>query len=90
MTKTHRQKIIQSREDAKIRVLAVYKMLDTGRKFTALEIKQYLKDRYDIDCAINTVYSDICAVDRFIPIESIKGSGGGFRKIDFNEVCKDG
>lgn len=85
MTKCNRQKIAQSREDAKIRVLAVYRLLDTGRKFTAAEIKNYLFNRYDIDCDIKTVYSDICAVDKFIPIESLKGWNGGFRKIDFTK-----
>ena len=69
-----------SREQSKIRVLAIERMLDEGKKITAKEIQQRLDLRYDIQETLLTIYRDICAIDRFMPIEVTHGYGGGFKK----------
>ena len=69
-----------SREQSKIRVLAIERMLDEGQKITAKEIQQRLALKYDIQVSLLTIYRDICAIDRFMPIEVTTGFGGGFKK----------
>ena len=69
-----------SREQSKIRVLAIERMLDEGKKITAKEIQQRLDLKYDIKVSPLTIYRDICAIDRFMPIEVTHGYGGGFKK----------
>ncbi len=32
-----------------------------------------------------TIYSDLRAIDRFIPLEGNKGHGGGYKKFNFGE-----
>ena len=77
------------RENSKIRVLAIAKMLNEGRKITSTEIQRRLDLQYDIQVDRKTIYSDICAIDRFIPIETIPGSGGGFKKWNFRGGIED-
>ena len=74
-----------TKEQAKIRVLAIERMLDEGRLITAKEIQQRLDLHYDMKPSLKTIYDDICAIDRFIPIEVKTGFGGGYKKRDFRE-----
>ena len=76
------QQIKKSREESKIRVLAIAKMLNEGRKITATEILRRLDLQYDIQCDRKTIYKDICAIDRIMPIEVITGKCGGYRKYN--------
>ena len=71
-----------SKEQCKIRVLAIERMLQEGRKITAGEIQKRLELQYDIRVSQKTIYNDIYAVDRFIPIECTNGFGGGFKKCE--------
>lgn len=75
-----------SKEQAKIRVLAIERMLDEGHLITAKEIQQRLDLHYDMQASLKTIYDDICAIDRFIPIEVKTGFGGGYKKRDFREA----
>ena len=74
-----------SKEQCKIRVLAIERMLDEGRKITAHQIQRRLDLQYDIQVSRRTIYSDICAIDRFIPIYVTYGPGGGYQKYDVME-----
>ena len=74
-----------SKEQSKIRVLAVERMLSYDRIITAKEIKSRLDLQYDIQVNIKTIYDDIYAINRFIPIEVKTGYGGGYKKCDFRE-----
>ena len=71
-----------SKEKCKIRVLAVYRMLQEGRKITASEIQKRLELHYDMRVSRKTIYNDIEAIDRFVPIECTTGFGGGFKKCE--------
>lgn len=75
-----------SKELAKIRVLAIERMLDEGRRITAKEIQQRLDLHYDIQTSLKTIYDDIFAIERFIPLDVKTGFGGGYMKCDFSEV----
>lgn len=70
------------KEDSKMRLLAVAKMLNEGRKMSTAEIKNRLDLHYDIQADRKTIYSDVAAINRFIPIESTSGKYEGYRKID--------
>lgn len=78
------------KSQTKIRVLAVAKMLKEGRRITATEILMRLDKEYDIQADRKTIYSDIYAIDRFIPIDAVSGKNGGYKVYDVMEACKDG
>ena len=59
-----------SKEQAKIRVLLIYKMLECGDKISVPEIIDRLNHR-GINVNRRTVYSDIQAIDRIVPIQII-------------------
>ena len=77
------------KELSKIRVLAIAIMLNEGRKLTVTDILRRLDLKYDIHADRKTIYSDIHAIDKLIPIESTTGRNGGYKKIDF-ERYEDG
>lgn len=82
MYKPNQRQRAASKEQSKIRVLAVYRMLAEGRKITASEIQRRLDLQHDIQVDRKTVYSDIYAIDRFMPIEVTSGRHGGFIKCN--------
>ena len=70
-----------SLEQTKFRVLVVERILSDGRKHTAEEIENTLFLRYGIKVDRKTIYHDIYAIDKVMPIEVIMGCKGGFRKM---------
>ena len=80
----------ENKEYARIRLLAVAKMLKEGRRITATEIVRRLDKEYDIYANRKTVYHDIRAIDMFMPIDVVTGKNGGYKVYDVMEACKDG
>lgn len=76
--------------ESKTRVLAVAKMLNEGRRITVAEILRRLDLQYDIQADRKTIYSDIIAIDRFIPCDVKRGRNGGFKKYNVMEECENG
>lgn len=76
-------------DTTKIRVLAVYNMILRGRRLSAGQIQRELDLRYDIQADRKTIYNDLWAIDRFIPIDVKSGTGGGFQKLDVFAGCND-
>ena len=74
-----------SKENSKIRVLAIERMLEEGHRITAQEIQQRLELQYDMQVTRKTIYDDIYAIDRFIPLDVHNGYGGGFKKRELLE-----
>lgn len=68
--------------DTKIRVIAVYRIIMRGKPVTAKEIARELEDKFGITCDRKTIYSDIVAIDRFVPVLVSSGKGGGYRLWD--------
>lgn len=79
-----------STEQSKIRVLAIALMLNEGKKISARTIMRRLESQYGIVADRKTIYSDIYAINRIIPIEVVLGRYGGYRKVDVLGGCEDG
>ena len=90
MTSNKQRQRSASKEQSKIHVLAIERMLTEGRRITAGEIQRRLDLHYDIQVDRKTIYADIYAIDRFIPIEITSGRYGGFQKCNFEEVLGNG
>lgn len=73
------------RDDSKIKTIAIYRMLASGRKLNAKEIMDELYGKYGIVADRKTIYSDIQAAERFFPIERTMGKNGGFRRYSLLE-----
>ena len=71
-----------SREQSKIRAIAVYKMLSDGKMLTRADIARRLETQYGFKASRKTIYDDIRAVDRIMPIEVIDDGKGGYRKME--------
>ena len=77
-------------DQTKIRLLAVERMILRGERITCQQILRELDLKYDIKADRKTIYSDICAIDRFVPIESYSGHYGGYQMVDVLGRCEDG
>lgn len=77
-------------DSTKIRLLAVERMILRGERITTQQILRELDLKYDIQADRKTIYSDIIAINRFVPIESIGGQHGGFQMVDVLGRCEDG
>lgn len=75
------------KDDMKIRLLAVENMIRRGNKITMKQILSELDSKYDIQADRKTIYTDIYAIDRFIPIESTCGRNGGYQMINVLDRC---
>ena len=82
--------MLADKSQAKIRLLAVAKMLKEGRRITSAEIVMRLDKEYDITADRKTVYSDIRAVAKFMHIDAVIGKNGGYKVCNDMEECKDG
>jgi predicted DNA-binding transcriptional regulator YafY len=76
------------RETDKIRLLAVERIVARGKKVTSAQILRELEVRYDILADRKTIYADLQAIDRFMPLEVTSGPRGGFKMIDWKEYLK--
>lgn len=74
-----------AKEDAKIRLIAVYRMIESGQRMTTGKILRRLDAWYGITADRKTIYDDLRAIDRFIPLDMRSGAGGGVQKYDFRE-----
>lgn len=80
-----------NKENTKIRILAIYRMLEHQESFiTTDQILSKLEKQYGISADRKTIYSDIAAIDRFIPIEMRPRRGGGYRLWDVLGGCERG
>ena len=66
------------RDNEKVRVIAIYRMLLRGEKITTAQILAELKSRFGITADRKTIYSDVAAIDRIIPIKVKSGRRGGY------------
>lgn len=70
------------RENSKVRVIAIYRMLQSGKKMTSGQIIAELQSHYGITAERKTVYADIAAINRILPIKVIPGRSGGYSRWD--------
>lgn len=69
--------------DYKIRILAIERMLRKDSYITARQIVRRLDLIYDIHVDRKTIYSDMMAIDHFLPLEVKAGKYGGYRIMTF-------
>ena len=74
-----------SKEQAKIRVLLIEKMLRYDRRITTKEIQDRLDSKYDMQVSRRTLQNDLIAIDKVVPLDVTRGYGGGYKKCDFRE-----
>ena len=75
------------RDNSKIRLIAIYRMMESGEKLTSTQIISRLKSQLDIEVDRKTIYSDLMAIDRFIPLQVESGYNGGAQKYDVLGGC---
>lgn len=61
-------------DTTKIRILAIERMFQSGKPLNAPQILRRLEMEYDITADRKTIYSDICDLTRFLPIDKL-GAG---------------
>ena len=75
---------------AKVRILAVAKMLSEGKRLSVAAIIRRLDLEYDIQVDRKTLISDIYAINRFFPDDVAYGQKGGYMKHNVLEALEDG
>ena len=79
-----------NKENTKVRVLAVYRILSNSRAvISSSEIMLELKSRYGITADRKTIFSDVAAINRFMPVRTVAGRYGGFAPWDVLGECDD-
>lgn len=76
----HRQ---SQKENAKTRVISIVWMLSKDRYIQAPEIINRLEMKYGYRVDRKTIYDDMRAISRIIPVESKPGKTGGYRIMEF-------
>lgn len=77
-------------DNAKIRLLAIERMIMRGDKITSTQIMKELEHKYGIKTTFNAIQRDIRSLDRFMPIEAKNGYNGGYQLMDVLRRCEDG
>lgn len=72
-------------ETDKFRLLAVERIIQRGRRVSAAQIARELDVKYNIKVDRKTIYSDLAAIDRFIPLDATSGRFGGYKIIDWEK-----
>lgn len=80
----------RNKDTTKIRVIAVYRMILEGKKISAGEIQRRLLSQYGIEVERKSIYNDIAAINRIVPIMSIPGKCGGYCVWDVLGGIQDG
>ena len=79
-----------NKENTKVRVLAVYRILSNSRAvITCGEIIQELNLHYGITADKKTIYSDVAAINRITPVRSVYGKFGGYALCDVLGECEE-
>ena len=70
------------KDDMKIRLLAIERILKVGQFITCAEIIDALECRYGITADRKTIYKDIQAISRIVPVERLSGKNGGYKLLN--------
>ena len=69
-------------DTSKIRILAIERILKVGQFVTCSEIINALECRYGISADRKTIYDDIQAISRIVPVERRSGKRGGYKLLN--------
>lgn len=79
------------KENTKIRIIAIYRMLlQAPGIITTKAIQRKLRAVYGIWAERKTIYSDMAAINRIIPVKAIPGKNVGYCLWDVLGECEDG
>lgn len=78
---SQRQKSL-SKEQSKVRTIAVYRMLSEGNTISCATLRRRLYAQYGMVVDRKTIYDDVRAVNRIMPIEIVRGPNGGYRRME--------
>lgn len=70
------------KDDMKARILAIERILKVGQFVTTAEILDALDRRFGITADRKTIYDDIKAISRIVPVESLSGKNGGYKLMN--------
>ena len=76
-------------ENSKIRLLAINMFLSTGERLTSTKLQEKLLLRFGITADRKTIYDDIYAINRIIPVDSSPGRNGGFKIVNVLGCCSE-
>lgn len=76
-----------AKEQTALRILAISRYLNYKKPLNCRNILAHLKSQYGITCDRKTIYSDIAAINRIVPVEVVYGPKGGFMYIDVLGRC---
>ena len=79
-----------NKESGKIRVITIYRELLNKKKVSTRQIISLLERRYGVTYDRKTIYDDISAINRVVPIRTIKGKHGGYILWDVLGEAEDG
>jgi len=79
-----------NKESGKIRVITIYRELMNKKKLTTKQIIRLLERRYGVTYDRKTIYDDIAAINRVVPIKTIRGRYGGYIYWDVLGEVEDG
>lgn len=79
------------RGNEKIRILAVARILESGKAVSRAEIEEALSLRYDIQVDRKTLYDDISVIDKIFPIEiHRRGRLSYYQRVDVLKMTEEG
>lgn len=78
-----------SKEWSKVRCLAISRILNYKQPLSAANIIKKLQRQYGISAERKTIYADIAAINRIVPVEVVYGSKGGYMYVDVVRRCSD-
>ena len=78
-----------AKEQTALRILAISRYLNYEKPLSCRNILKHLKSQYGIMCERKTIYSDIAAINRIVPVEVVYGAKGGFMYVDVVRRCSD-
>ena len=78
-----------NKESGKIRVITIYRELLNKKKVSTRQIISLLERRYGVTYDRKTIYDDISAINRVVPIRTIPGRSGGYILLDVLGEAED-
>lgn len=84
------KQMAETRAMYKARLVLFTILMTTGRKYTAKQLQEIAQNRLGVCVERKTIFGDMAAIGRIIPIESTTGRYGGYQVVDVIGRCRDG
>lgn len=81
------KRMAETRTMYKSRLVLFTILMTTGRKYTAKQLQEIARNRLGVYVERRTIFGDMAAISRIIPIESMTGRYGGYQMVDVKGRC---